>query len=130
MGEEENQKEVGMSWRPFISLFSFIILALFFGIVGWVTESTIIKWAAPAIGLALIAVGLGVNSLMIALHTYRRMTEMDATLARIEGLQEEIQKEQREQASSHSPVVKSLQALSQYYFDYIAKQKGEDEQQQ
>jgi len=119
-----------MSWRPFISLFSFIILALFFGIVGWVTESTIIKWAAPAIGLALIAVGLGVNSLMIALHTYRRMTEMDATLARIEGLQEEIQKEQREQASSRSPVVESLQALSQYYFDYIAKQKGEDEQQQ
>ncbi len=130
MGEEENQKEVGMSWRPFISLFSFIILALFFGIVGWVTESTIIKWAAPAIGLALIAVGLGVNSLMIALHTSRRMTEMDATLARIEGLQEEIQKEQREQASSRSPVVESLQALSQYYFDYIAKQKGEDEQQQ
>ena len=119
-----------MSWRPFISLFSFIILALFFGIVGWVTESTIIKWAAPAIGLALIAVGLGVNSLMIALHTSRRMTEMDATLARIEGLQEEIQKEQREQASSRSPVVESLQALSQYYFDYIAKQKGEDEQQQ
>ncbi len=53
------------------------------------------------------------------------MTEMDAALARIEGLQEEIRKEQNERASSGPPIIASLQAMSQYYMDYINKQKGE-----
>jgi len=56
------------------------------------------------------------------------MTKLDATLARIEGLQEEIRKEQKEQASSGPPIVASLQAMSQYYMDYISKQKGEDKE--
>ena len=117
-----------MNWRYFISLLSSVILALLLGVIGWVTESTTLKWAAPAIGLALISVGLGVNSLIIALHTDRKMKEMDATLARIEGLQEEIQKEQKEQASSSPTIIAPLQALSQYYLDYLTSKKREDEE--
>ena len=112
-----------MNRRLYYSL-TIIILAVFLGLFGWFTESSSIRWVAPAFGLALIAVGLGVNSLIIALHTERRMTEMGAVLARIENLQEEIRKEQNEQASSGPPIVASLQAMSQYYMDYINKQKG------
>ena len=103
-----------------------VILAVFLGLFGWFTESSSIRWVAPAFGLALIAVGLGVNSLIIALHTERRMTEMGATLTRIESLQEEIRKEQNERASPGPSIVASLEAMSQYYMDYISKQKGED----
>ena len=103
-----------------------VILAVFLGLFGWFTESSSIRWIAPAFGLALIAVGLGVNNLIIALHTERRMTEMDAILTRIESLQEEIRKEQNERASPGPSIVASLEAMSQYYMDYISKQKGED----
>ena len=115
-----------MKRRLYYYPLTIVILAVFLGLFGWFTESSSIRWVAPAFGLALIAVGLGVNSLIIALHTERRMTEMGAALARIEGLQEEIRKEQNERASSGPPIIASLQAMSQYYMDYINKQKGED----
>ena len=101
-----------------------VILAVFLGLFGWFTESTSVRWIAPAFGLALIAVGLGVNSLIIALHTEKKITEMGAILARIESLQEEIRKGQDEQVSSGPPIVASLEAMSKYYMDYITKQKG------
>jgi len=102
-----------------------VILAILLGIYGWFTESSLIRWIAPAFGLALIAVGLGVTSLIIALHTEKRTTEIGAILTRIEGLAEEMRKEQNERASSGSPVVASLQALSQSYMDFLTKQKEE-----
>jgi len=103
-----------------------VILAIFLALFGWFTESSSIRWIAPAFGLALIAVGLSVNSWIIALHTERRMTKMGAALTRIEGLQEEIRKEQSERANSGPSIVASLEAMSKYYMDYISKQKGED----
>ena len=118
-----------MNWRPFISLLSFILIALILGVVGWITLSEMIRWAAPAVALAVISIGLGFNSLMIALHTERRTTELGAVLARIEGLQEEIQKEQteqKEQKSSSSQIIPTLEVFSQFYLDYLNKQKGED----
>jgi hypothetical protein len=45
----------------------------------------------------------------------------------MEDLLKEIQKEQKEQANSSSPIVTSLQALSQHYMDLLTKQKSEDE---
>lgn len=100
-----------------------VMLAVFLGLFGWFTEPSSIRWVAPAFGLALIAVGLGVNSWIIALHTEKRATEMGAALARIESLAEEMRKEQNERASSGTPIVASLQAMSQYYMDYINKRK-------
>ena len=115
-----------MSRRLVINLSFFTVLALILCLVGWFAQSEMIKWAAPAFGVAILAAGLGVNSLIIALDTDKKMTEMGAALARIEGLQEEIRKEQNERASSGPPIIASLQAMSQYYMDYINKQKGED----
>ncbi|MFC2032771.1 hypothetical protein ACFLUS_05420 [Chloroflexota bacterium] len=117
-----------MKRRLYYYPLAIVTLAVFLGFFGWFTESSI-RWIAPAFGLALIAVGLGVNSLIIALHTEQRMTEMGAALARIESLQEEIKKEQteqKEQKGSSPQIIPTLQALSQYYMDYINKQKGED----
>ncbi len=116
-----------MNWRNRYIPLGFALIALLFGLYAFIAESSTMKWVASVFGLALISVGLGVSSYLNAVHTDRRTNEMYATLARIENLQGEIQKEQREQASSNSPLVTSLQALSQYYFDYIAKQKGEGE---
>ena len=42
-------------------------------------------------------------------------------------LQEEIKKAQEEQPSSSKPILATLEGLSQYYLDYIAKQKEKDE---
>ncbi len=102
-----------------------VILAVFLGLFGWFTESSSIRWIAPAFGLALIAVGLSVNSLIIALHTEKKATEMGAVLTRIESLAEEMRKEQNERSSSGPPIVASLEAMSKYYMDYINKQKGD-----
>ena len=115
-----------MKRRLYYYPLTIVILAVFLGFFGWFTESSSIRWVAPAFGLALIAVGLGVNSWVIALHAERRMTEMGAALTRIESIQEEIRKDQNERANSGPPIVASLQAMSQYYMDYINKQKGED----
>ncbi len=103
-----------------------VILALFLAVFGWFTEASSIRWIAPAFGLALIAVGLSVNSLIIALHTEKKATEMGAALARIESLAEEMRKEQSERASSGPSIVASLEAMSKYYMDYISKQEGEN----
>jgi len=103
-----------------------LVLALICGFVSWFAESIFITMALPAIGLALIALGLGLNSFLIAEETNKRMNNIDATLTQIKEFQEEIQKEQKEQGSKGPPIVASLQAMSQYYMDYINKQKGED----
>lgn len=115
-----------MKKRLYYYPLTIFILAVFLAVFGWFNESTTVRWLAPAFGLALIAVGLGITSLVIAVHTERRAIEMGAALARIEGLAEEMRKEQNERASSGTPIIASLQAVSQYYMDYINKQKGED----
>ncbi|MFC2022726.1 hypothetical protein ACFLTL_00995 [Chloroflexota bacterium] len=118
-----------MHWRPFIILLSFVLAALIVGFVGWLIQPLELKWAAAATGLALIALGLGVNSFMISLHTDRRINEVNTTLTRIETTQTEIQREQKEQSSSSSTIAPTLQAFSQIYLDYFAKHKSEEEQQ-
>ena len=117
-----------MYWRDFIPLIYFLVTAVILGIVGWVTLSPAIKWFAPVIALGLISTGLGINGLIISGHIGKKMTQMDATLTRLEDLQKEIQKEQHKKESSGAPIVASLQAMSQYYFDYIANQERTNEE--
>jgi len=118
-----------MNWRPFVGLLTFILAALIVGLLGWLTQPLELKWAAIATGLALVSVGLGVNSFMISLHTDKRINEMNTTLARIETSQTEMQEEKKEQSSSGFTIVPTLQAFSQLYFEYLAKQKSGEEQQ-
>jgi len=54
------------------------------------------------------------------------MKKMSETLSRIENSLKEIQNEQEEK-NSRPPIVASLEAISNYYMDYISKQKGENE---
>ena len=103
-----------------------VIVAIILALFGWFAESTAVRWVALSFGLALIASGLGLYSFLISLHTERTMIEMSTALARIESLQEEIRKDQKEGTSSGTPIVASLEAMTQYYIDYINKQKGED----
>ena len=121
-----------MNRRPFVIFLPFVVAAFAIGSVVWFTQSQELKWAAVAIGLALISLGLGVISLLISRHTDKRINELNATIAQIETSQAEMQREQREQkeqSSSNSSIVPTLQAFSQLYLDYLANQKGEDEQQ-
>ena len=82
--------------RNLTTLLVFIILALIVGLMGWMTDSITTIWSALAVALALIAVGLGLNSLMIVRHTDKNLNETNIILTRIVNLQEEMQKQQKE----------------------------------
>lgn len=112
-----------MKWRLLISVCAFIIGASILGIIGRFSGETVFT----AYALGVLAVGLGANSLMISLNTAKRTNSIEATLTRIASLQEEIKKAQEEQPSSSKPILATLEGLSQYYLDYIAKQKEKDE---
>jgi hypothetical protein len=118
-----------MNWRDSMTLIYFVVAAVIFAVIGWFTLSPAIKWAAPAVALGFISVGLGVNSLVLVNHTDRKIETMNEALKSIKQLQEEIQKEQKEQSSSSSKIVPTLQAFSQLYLDYLSKQKSGEEQQ-
>ncbi len=113
-----------MRWRLFVYLFAFSIGALILGIIGWISGEAVLN----AYALGVLSVGLGVNSLMISLNTEKRTNSMEAALTRIESIQEEIKKAQEEQPSSGKPLLATLQGLSQYYLDYMSKQKGDIEE--
>jgi hypothetical protein len=106
-------------------------LALIVGLLGWFTQSLEVKWVVAAASLALIAVGLGVNSFLISLNTERRINDLNTNLTRIEHLQIEMQKEQKEQkeqSGSGSMIIPTLETFSKFYLDYLNKQKGEGEE--
>jgi hypothetical protein len=59
-----------MHWRDFRILVYFVVAAVIFGIVGWVTLAPAITWIVPIVTLWLILLGLGINSLVLVTHTY------------------------------------------------------------
>ncbi|MFC1950041.1 phage holin family protein [Chloroflexota bacterium] len=128
-----SEKEIGrrqeMNWRDFMTLMYFVAAAILFGIVGWITLSPAVKWAAPAVALGLIAVGLGINSLALVNRIDRKLGAMSETIDNIEQIQEAMQKEQNEKAGSHSTIGPTLQAFSQLYMDYLAKKPSGEEPQ-
>ena len=115
-----------MNKRHLSILIVILVLALLCGFVSWFAESIFIRIAFPAVGLALIALVLGLYSYLVAEETNKRMNNIDTTLTQIKDLQQEIQKEQKEQGSKGPPIIASLEAMSKYYMDYLAKQKGEE----
>jgi RNA polymerase-interacting CarD/CdnL/TRCF family regulator len=108
-----------------LTAFQFLI-ALFFAGVAFFLSS---------IELQMTSGGLAVVFASIASSTIRDMVDKQKidqildTLSKIEGLQEEIQKEQKEQSEQRNSIpqiIPTLQALTQYYSDFINKQKRED----
>jgi hypothetical protein len=98
-----------------------IIIALSLVITGLITQSTILY----AFALAVISVGLGLTSLLITIYTDKRTTDINHTLVEVRDLQEKLSNAQRE--DSRSPIIPTLQAFSQLYMDYLAKQQTSKE---
>ena len=113
----------------YLPLTWFTIAGLAIGSYVWFAEAVEIKWAAFALIFVFISLGLGGDNFLRAVRTEKRMNEMSAALIRIEDSLEEMRKKQEEQSSSGSTIAPTLQAFSQIYLDYLAKQKSEEEQQ-
>ena len=104
---------LGDRWKPRR------VMLIGIAIVGLATGLIILA----AFAIAVFSVGLGIGSFMVALDTDRRINNIDATLARMEKLQDEIKKAQEEQPSSNNPILATLHGLSQYYLDYVKNRK-------
>jgi hypothetical protein len=118
-----------MRWRDFKTLIYFVIAAVIFGAVCWVILSPDVMWFAPVVSLVLISIGLGFSILVLIRHTDSKIEAITITLENIKQIQEAIQKNQKEQSSSSSTIVPTLQAFSQLYLDYLTKQQSGEEQQ-
>ncbi|MFC1926070.1 hypothetical protein ACFLW2_05185 [Chloroflexota bacterium] len=117
--------------QALIGVISFTVAAFILVLLGYTTDSPDMRYAILAGSVGLLGAGLSLNCFILAQRTDSRIDEINTTLSRLESLQKEIHSEQREQAKSDSPLATSLQALSQYYVDYIDKQieqKSADEQ--
>ncbi len=112
--------------KYFLRQYWFLILAALLVFASSYHSSETVKWAGYAIGFAVISIGLGISSINFELKTTGKIEKMEETLSRIEDIQKEIQKGLSEQKGSSSQIVPTLQAFSQFYMDYINKQKGED----
>ena len=111
-------------------LYAFIGLVIIFAIIMAIVGSSDIRWIIPSIGLALVSAGLGFTSFTIALHANSTANSMHSLLEQIKQTQEDTYTELKEQKGSGTHIVASLEAMSKYYTDYIAKQRSDDEKQQ
>ena len=86
-------------------LLFFIMVALVVGTIGLASESTAVKWGTPAIGIALIAIGLGLSSWVRGLQTDR---QLNTILSHIEQLRRE---------RSHSTLGETLASITDYIIE-------------
>ena len=115
-----------MKKRLYYYPLTIIVIGILLGLIGWFTESSSIRWVAPAFGLALLAVALGINSMIMAFNTEKRATELGVALARIEGLADELREEMSGKKNPSAQIIPTLEAFSNYYLDYLNQPKGED----
>ncbi|MFC2014967.1 hypothetical protein ACFLUP_03130 [Chloroflexota bacterium] len=112
--------------RLLIGVTAFSSAAFLISLLIFTADTVGLKWAAAAGALGIAVAGLAFYSYLLASRTDTIMKEIQTSLSQIKELQEEIQKEQKEQGekqSSGPPIVAGLQAVSQYYMDYFTKQK-------
>lgn len=119
-----------MHWKDFRIFIYFIIAAVILGVVSLTVLPSSATWVAPVVALGLILTGLGLNSLVLVYRTNQKIDSIQETLARIEQMQEAIQKEQEKQSGSHTTIVPTLQAFTQLYMDSVANRGSEEEQQE
>jgi hypothetical protein len=119
-----------MHWRDFRIFIYFIIAAVVLGTVSWMLLPSSAGWVTPVVALGLVLTGLGINSLVLACRTNKKIEAIQETLTRIEQMQEAIQKEQEKQSGPHSTIVPTLQAFTQLYIDSLAEQQGGEDQQE
>ena len=79
------------------------------------------------IGLLSLAFFLYATGLTITSYgelTSQQQENHRAIIMRLDSLEEQIQKEVKEQKGTHSSIAPTLQAFTQLYLDYLAKQQS------
>jgi sulfite exporter TauE/SafE len=121
--------EQQMNWNSFRISAYFAIAGIITGFICWFALPAGFQWFASIIATVIILLGICINTLVLAYRTERKIEALAASLKHIGQLQESIKNEQEKQASAHTPVVATLQALSQLYMDSLSgQQSGEEEQ--
>jgi len=118
-------KNAMLKWQSYLPLLCFVLAGLAIGSYLWIVGAIEIRWAAFAVAIALIAVGLGMQGLLLAKYTADRIGEINQALIRLEGLQNDISVAQQQQTTTNTPIVASMTAISQLV-EFFSKQKGED----
>ncbi len=113
-----------MHWNHFRIIAYSVIAAVILGIAGWIVLPANIEWLAAVFSLGLIIIGSGVNSVMQANHTQRKMEEIARAITNIERMQKEQSEQQKEPKEPHSAIIPALQAFSQLYSDYVTGQRS------
>lgn len=111
-----------------LALTWFAIIGLVIGIYIWLTESSAIRWIAIIVVFSFVSLGLALDGFNKIKKLEKTTDQIDITLDRMHKLVDRIQQEQKEGSSSGSSIFPTLQAFSQLYLDYLAKQEGEKRQ--
>ena len=112
-------------WTLYLPLACFTVAGIAIGSYVWIAASIELRWAAIAVAIALIAVGLGIQGFLIARYTDNKLVELHQALMRLETLQSEIKAEQEKQKSTNTPVIASMTALSQLV-EFFGKKKADE----
>ena len=112
-------------WQLYFPLVCSIVLAVAMAGYVFIAESIETRWAAIAVAIAFVSVGLGAQGFLIARYTDNKLVELSQTLIRLETLQNEIKAEQEKQKSTNTPVIASMTALSQLVEFFGKKKAGE-----
>lgn len=107
----------------------FIAAGLAVGRYGWMLEVSGIRWAALAMAIALISIGIGLESYVRAAQIEGQMKETNTRLEQIIDSLEEMKRKQDEQSSSSSMIIPTLETFTKFYLDYLDKQKSTGEEQ-
>ena len=121
---------IKVSWEKskiftILTLYQYAV-AIFFACAIFLLPSTELKIAVGSLVVAFASIA---SSNMLNLSEKKDREAILEKLSNIEKIQQEMQSEQREQTNSGPPIVASLQAMSEYYLDFISKQKGKGEKQ-
>jgi uncharacterized integral membrane protein len=116
----KGERKMKTCWMPLIiGIIGAIILVVFGFIAG--------EAALFAFALAVLSAGFGISAMLAALQAEKSVARIRETMERIEALQEEIKKTQEEHSTPSRPILATLESLTQYYMDYLARQKKGDE---
>lgn len=115
----------GRKWQLYLPFVVFTFAGIAIGSYVWAAESIEIRWAAIAVAIAFVSVGLGAQGFLIARYTDNKLVELNQTLIRLETLQNEIKVEQEKQKSTNTPVIASMTALSQLV-EFFGKKKADE----
>jgi len=115
----------GGKWQLYLPLVGCTLLGIIIGGYVWIAASTELRWAAVAVAIALISLGLGMQSFVFARYTDDRLKEISEDIKRLQALQDEIKVEQEKQKSTNTPVIASMAAISQLVDFFSKKKTGE-----